>query len=59
MLSCIQWCIFPHAGLDEAGALELKTIKDNLTKQKVKMGKVFDDIAVEETDWVGWVKRMV
>ena len=44
-------------GLDEAGAKELATIRANLAKQKVKLGKEFDNYVVDEADWVGGDKK--
>lgn len=41
-----------QGGLDEAGTIELETIRNNLVKHKVKLGKEFDNFAVEEADWV-------
>ena len=39
-------------GLDKAGEEELENIKDNLAMHKENLGKVFDDISVEDIDWV-------
>ena len=38
--------------LDEAGAAELEKIRASLAKHKVKLGKEFDNLAVDEADWV-------
>ena len=40
------------SGLDEEAAAELEAIRGNLAKYKGKMGKGFDDIAIDEIDWV-------
>jgi len=40
-----------QGGLDEAGARELANIRDNLARQKVKLGKEFDNYVVDEADW--------
>ena len=42
------------SGLDEEAAAELEAIRGNLAKYKGKMGKGFDDIAIDEIDWVNW-----
>ena len=38
--------------LDEAGTAELEKIRASLAKHKVKLGKEFDNLAVDEADWV-------
>ena len=43
-------CCF--AGLDADAAAELEAIRGNLAKYKGKMGKEFEDIAINEMDWV-------
>ena len=40
------------AGLDAEAAAELEAIRGNLAKYKGKMGKEFEDIAINEMDWV-------
>ena len=40
------------SGLDAEAAAELEAIRGNLAKYKGKMGKGFEDIAIDEMDWV-------
>ena len=47
-----------QGGLDEEAAAELEAICGNLAKYKDKLGKGFDDIAVESMDWVNNNKKM-
>ena len=51
----LDYCVYQ--GLDEAGTIELETIRNNLVKHKVKLGKEFDNFAVEEADWVALGER--
>ena len=44
-----MWCF---AGLNADAAAELEAIRGNLAKYKGKMGKEFEDIAINEMDWV-------
>ena len=47
-----------QGGLDEEAAAEVEAIRGNLAKYKDKLGKGFDDIAVESMDWVNNNKKM-
>ena len=54
-LSCsipVLTSFLPSPGLDAEAAAELEAIRSNLAKYKGKMGKGFEDIAIDEMDWV-------
>ena len=57
MLLLLKTWLLCLPGLDEAGTIELETIRNNLVKHKVKLGKEFDNFAVEEADWVALGER--